>query len=950
MPFSDVRLGSGAVLGAVLAVLLILNVAGAQEIELDRPEPPKLDPLEVDANGDGVPDGWYNLRDCKWAEGGVEGARSHCFRFENPRPGRPARASRAFGVDGRKVEAVVVGVWARIEKVGPGQRLGDDPGLVVDFLGDGLKIVRRGSLGPWTKTIGSKWTRIVKRIAIPPTTRDAILSVGLLGATGVLEVDSLTIEMVPVGAPADTNLVANGDFEFGDPAPVGWLIENGAHRVFPGHESSAAVELAKSGSKLLTGIGVAVDGMNSIKVGLAVRPRDLRGADAATATVFFLDDAGRSIAGSGASVPIFRFSGSSNWVTEQAVVPVPPGAARAVLQFEKNHGSGTLAIDDVIVTSSPQPDPVDWRPYHVETKTTDWYPVEPSKGIATGSALDASVLLEAPAGRYGFVTVKAGRLAFQTGPRARFFGVQLLAPSAFQEADRSDALVDRLAKSGVNLVRLGDLDSALGPGRSLFDDTREDTAAFDPVALAKLDHLIAGLKRRGIYVAIELQSTRRFRPEDDVPTPELLPVGGGPAAIFDPKLRASTLKAAHDLLGHVNPETGLALKDDAVLAWVTIFGEVTLFDQIDDPNLLSGTLAASLKARASGRAGWRAVESASLKEIADDLRANGVQVPIAGVSHWRREADFAQTCAATGLDLIDDRLFWTPNSFLSPGRRSLIMSRDGGLLAGAGKKRKPDRPYVVGQWCDQTSGAWALPYDGADLMLASLTALTEDWDALVRRGIFVHPQTWGASAPGTGGGDDLFNIAEVVNAHPAVYGLFPHAASAMLRGRPEAAHPRGLKGTSTGLPGWDARTGRLTIDTPFTQALAGWGESEPARFESITIETNTPYSVVAVSSATRDPIAASKRLLVTAVARVEPTGFQWVDEWRREVANPGRPPLLQEPVRARVVWRRPGTVRAYALDAVGNRVGPALLEKNGEGHQLVIDGLSAGMHWELVVE
>ena len=34
----------------------------------------------------------------------------------------------------------------------------------------------------------------------------------------------------------------------------------------------------------------------------------------------------------------------------------------------------------------------------------------------------------------------------------------------------ADQLADRLARSGVNLVRLGDLDSAYGPDRSLFDD------------------------------------------------------------------------------------------------------------------------------------------------------------------------------------------------------------------------------------------------------------------------------------------------------------------------------------------------------------------------------------------------------------------------------------------------------------------------------------------------
>ena len=72
---------------------------------------------------------------------------------------------------------------------------------------------------------------------------------------------------------------------------------------------------------------------------------------------------------------------------------------------------------------------------------------------------------------------------------------------------------------GINLVRLGDLDTPLGPDRSLFDDTRDDTKAFDPIALARLDHLIAALKARGIYVALELQSIRRFRADDGVAAP-----------------------------------------------------------------------------------------------------------------------------------------------------------------------------------------------------------------------------------------------------------------------------------------------------------------------------------------------------------------------------------------------------------------------------------------------
>src|SRR5262249_1423435 len=145
-------------------------------------------------------------------------------------------------------------------------------------------------------------------------------------------------------------------------------------------------------------------------------------------------------------------------------------------------------------------------------------------------------LLDAPAGKHGFVTVRDGRLAFAKGGRARFFGVYLLTPSAYLEGEQADALANRLARSGINLVHLPDPDTALGSDRSLFDDARDDTRGFDAVALAKLDHLIAALKARGIYISLELQSARRFRSDDGLINPRGLPPGGGPASEFDPAI------------------------------------------------------------------------------------------------------------------------------------------------------------------------------------------------------------------------------------------------------------------------------------------------------------------------------------------------------------------------------------------------------------------------------
>jgi hypothetical protein len=162
-----VVVGSGAIPGSSCL---------AQDDLVERPGPPPTDELEADLNHDGIPDGWYNALDIKrMAEGGVVGPQF--VRFECSQRGRPARLSRAFGIDGRKVGAVQLGLWVRLNNIQYGEREGDEPQLMIDFLGDQLRQLGRGTLGPWTHTVHDRWTRVVKRIPVPRGTKDAIMSV-----------------------------------------------------------------------------------------------------------------------------------------------------------------------------------------------------------------------------------------------------------------------------------------------------------------------------------------------------------------------------------------------------------------------------------------------------------------------------------------------------------------------------------------------------------------------------------------------------------------------------------------------------------------------------------------------------------------------------------------------------------------------------------------------------
>ena len=927
----------------VVALLIVLTTRSASAQDgIARPGPPELEDFETDADGDGVPDGWYNLRDAKLVDrGGPVGPK--VVRFENAKPGRQARASRAFGVDGRKTEALVVGLWVKGENLHTGERLGEDASLQIDLLGDKLASVGRGYLGPWNHALGTAWVRVARRIAVPSGTRDAILTVGLLGASGSLEIDGLTITEVPVGGGETSNLILNGDFELGNPAPTFWTLEGDVKRSFPGRASASAVEISGAGSGALSGLGVRVDRFRELEVRLSAKGTGLRrGAGGGRAAVYFRDADGRPLPAPDDGASLFRWGGTFDWKEERGTVRVPSTAVRAVLQIETLDGAGSLKIDNVVVSAPADPEAARWTPYHVEDATEGWRPLPVREAIAKGSPLDASLLLEAPAGRRGPVVVRDGRMHFADGTRARFFGVVLLPPLAFSDPDAADALADHLARSGVNLVRFAALDSPIGPGQSLYDDGRDDTLALDPEGLAKFDHMVATLKSRGIYIALELLSVRRFRVGDGIPGALALPSGGGAAAAFDPKVRDRVLEAAELLLGHVNPETKIALRDDPALAWVTLAGELSLLDH-DAADPLPPEAEATLKTimtrSATGKRGLSGIEASQWKSMAEALRKEGLKRPIAGSSHWRRDPEFVAAQVGAGLDLVDDRLYWMPPRFGAPERRSMLFKATVTLATEAARKRKNDRPFVVGEWCAHTDGAWATPFEGADLMLASRLASADDWDALTRRGISMYPKVWGAAPSGSTGGGDSFATPEALNANPQVFALLPHAASIFLRGE---------RTKKTGQTTWDSQHGRLVLDTPHTQGQAGWIGHKPVKFEAVAIEADNGYAVVMASSLDPEPLALARRILVTAVARAEPTDLLYVDRWKREVASPGRGPILVEPVRATVTIRRKTKVRVFALNPDGSRGEAVPTRETADGPSFSTENRAGVLHWEVV--
>ena len=261
----------------------------------------------------------------------------------------------------------------------------------------------------------------------------------------------------------------------------------------------------------------------------------------------------------------------------------------------------------MVVTAPADADGRTLDPYHVEDDTDGWRPLPGVEAIEKGSALDASGLLDAPAGKHGFVDRQRRPPGLRRGGPGPVLRRRPAAARGLPRArggrrpGRSPGPVGGQPRP----ARRPRLAARAGPEPLRRQPRRHQGAR--PEALARLDHLIAALKARGIYVALELPAAAavprgRRRPRRARPAAR-----GGPGRGLRPAgPRPSRSKPPTRLLGHVNPETGLALRDDPALAWVTLAGELSLFDQIDDPTRSPPEFEATLKG-AQGRAPARAV-------------------------------------------------------------------------------------------------------------------------------------------------------------------------------------------------------------------------------------------------------------------------------------------------------------------------------------------------------
>lgn len=146
--------------------------------------------------------GWYYDRQVTWrsdkpdgdaAEKSAEGT-SH-IEMSNDVPGQAAHLLQGLAIDGRMVSKMRFGGMVRYRNVASGLDEDEQPYLALTFYDKNRKEVGIEYFGPFQGNQES-WKSLEKEIRIPVGAREAILRIGLFGATGSISFDKLVLKKV----------------------------------------------------------------------------------------------------------------------------------------------------------------------------------------------------------------------------------------------------------------------------------------------------------------------------------------------------------------------------------------------------------------------------------------------------------------------------------------------------------------------------------------------------------------------------------------------------------------------------------------------------------------------------------------------------------------------------------------------------------------------------------
>jgi hypothetical protein len=403
--------------------------------------------------------------------------------------------------------------------------------------------------------------------------------------------------------------------------------------------------------------------------------------------------------------------------------------------------------------------------------------------------LSLAFLLDAPAGKHGFLTRNGDRIEDADGRRVRLWGVNISdwTPGSVQIPSKaqSPAWARVLARYGINVVRLTFLD--FEAPRGLIAPGRPDSRALDPGKLDDFDAWVAALKSQGIYVDLNLLVGRRFKAGDGVA--DVDHVGWAKAlAYFDPTLIALQKEFARELLSHRNPYTGHTYADEPAVAIVELVNENSLWDawfydrlhapaewpadvnfrptpqfyaeELDHlfqafvrahrspaqiaaleaeagvapggalPRMMKSQWAAASPLRMETESAFIiATEQSFFREMRRYLRDElGVKSLLLGSSDYLQEhSNYGMVLANTELDLTDGHVYWEHPNWEGAVNTPMVNDPLASTVVRLSRAATSLRPYTVTEF----NNPWPNDWDCEGLPIAAAYAAFQDWSAVM---------------------------------------------------------------------------------------------------------------------------------------------------------------------------------------------------------------------------
>lgn len=216
----------------------------------------------------------------------------------------------------------------------------------------------------------------------------------------------------------------------------------------------------------------------------------------------------------------------------------------------------------------------DAGPYMMEPDDTNpdmsnWYAYEPSKmGEVVDTPLDFSYLLDAPAGKHGYIRAQGDDLYFEDGTKAYFWGAVMTGEDFIGlSKEQLEQLARRVAAYGLNVIRFHHMDSNFTAPKYIFKSGNRDLE-FRPSSMDTFCFFLNELKKNGVYWMID-QTVGRSPNEDnnDIPGWQGALGSKGPAW-FDAREQELRMQYSEKLLTWNNPYTGMTIGEDPSLILV----------------------------------------------------------------------------------------------------------------------------------------------------------------------------------------------------------------------------------------------------------------------------------------------------------------------------------------------------------------------------------------------